>query len=297
MATRRNLAHTISDQFTRIDGSTKLYIGRENVFPGLSGWPVPHDAPYKHELDWIIMAVIEVASFFFLGGSTESWKRLGMREHIPITHHGVKVFFPSLSFYLCLFSSFFAFYHLKISLSFRYFFLPPMTEFHFILWHTSLGFCFNSRSSSNPEGGLYERWSDEETARTQKESRQRLKERLKEEQERGQDSEDAEEVEAEGTLRPLTLTHMQGPLFLLLLGVAAGAVAFVAEVVLARCLDREWCFKGGGNEQERALGRGTKMEWDYVEKSSERKLIVFWVIYLVGKSIIREVKKNKIIRN
>lgn len=71
MATRRNLAHTISDQFTRIDGSTKLYIGRENVFPGLSGWPVPHDAPYKHELDWIIMAVIEVA-FFFLGGSTES---------------------------------------------------------------------------------------------------------------------------------------------------------------------------------------------------------------------------------
>ncbi|XP_069982138.1 ionotropic receptor 21a-like [Penaeus vannamei] len=147
MATRRNLAHTISDQFTRIDGSTKLYIGRENVFPGLSGWPVPHDAPYKHELDWIIMAVIE--------------------------------------------------------------------------------------------GGLYERWSDEETARTQKESRQRLKERLKEEQERGQDSEDAEEVEAEGTLRPLTLTHMQGPLFLLLLGVAAGAVAFVAEVVLARCLDRE----------------------------------------------------------
>lgn len=82
---------------------------------------------------------------------------------------------------------------------------------------------------------MYERWSDEETARTQKESRQRQKERLKEEQERDQDVAEAEEVEAEGTLRPLTLTHMQGPLFLLLLGVAAGAIAFVAEAAVARC--------------------------------------------------------------
>lgn len=57
---RRYVQQVIAESFTKADGSTLFYMGRESVFPGPSGWPVPHDAPYKAELDRWIMAAIEV---------------------------------------------------------------------------------------------------------------------------------------------------------------------------------------------------------------------------------------------
>lgn len=60
MEARRYLELVIAQKFTRADGSTRLYVGRESVFPGLSAWPVPHDAPYKPVLDRCIMAIVEV---------------------------------------------------------------------------------------------------------------------------------------------------------------------------------------------------------------------------------------------
>ncbi|KAK8397752.1 hypothetical protein O3P69_004503 [Scylla paramamosain] len=56
---RRYLQQVIAESFTMGDGSTRLYLGKESVFPGPSGWPVPHDAPYKAALDRWIMAAIE----------------------------------------------------------------------------------------------------------------------------------------------------------------------------------------------------------------------------------------------
>lgn len=57
---KKLLLYEILDKFTEADGSTRLYVGRESVFPGPSGWPVPHDAPYKAQLDRWIMTIIEV---------------------------------------------------------------------------------------------------------------------------------------------------------------------------------------------------------------------------------------------
>ncbi|XP_050712684.1 uncharacterized protein LOC126996356 [Eriocheir sinensis] len=45
-------------------GSSRLYVGRETLFPGPSGWPIPHDAPYKAQLDLNIMAIVEASLHF-----------------------------------------------------------------------------------------------------------------------------------------------------------------------------------------------------------------------------------------
>ncbi|XP_063886436.1 ionotropic receptor 93a-like [Scylla paramamosain] len=60
---RRYLQQVIAESFTMGDGSTRLYLGKESVFPGPSGWPVPHDAPYKAALDRWIMAAIEAGLY------------------------------------------------------------------------------------------------------------------------------------------------------------------------------------------------------------------------------------------
>nr|XP_053641794.1 uncharacterized protein LOC128695318 [Cherax quadricarinatus] len=53
------LQQMIADYFTLVDGSTKLYIGRENIITGLHAWPVPHDAPYRLQLDKLMMSITE----------------------------------------------------------------------------------------------------------------------------------------------------------------------------------------------------------------------------------------------
>lgn len=65
MDARRYLELEIARRFTRADGSSSLYLARESVFPALSAWPVPHDAPYKPVLDRIILAIKEVHPRFF----------------------------------------------------------------------------------------------------------------------------------------------------------------------------------------------------------------------------------------
>ncbi|XP_063584652.1 ionotropic receptor 21a-like [Penaeus indicus] len=61
METIHKLKLDIAEQFTRLDGSTQLYIGRENVMPGLAAWPLPHDAPYTANINRCLHAVIEAS--------------------------------------------------------------------------------------------------------------------------------------------------------------------------------------------------------------------------------------------
>ncbi|XP_047485595.1 ionotropic receptor 21a-like [Penaeus chinensis] len=63
MSGRRHVQHTIAESFTDANGETRLYLGRDSVFPAPSGWPIPHDAPYKHVLDRNIMAVLEAGLY------------------------------------------------------------------------------------------------------------------------------------------------------------------------------------------------------------------------------------------
>ncbi|XP_053655872.1 ionotropic receptor 93a-like [Cherax quadricarinatus] len=65
---RRYQQLRIAELFTRADGSSKLYIGRESVLPGQAAWPIPHDAPYRPMLDRCLMAVIEA-------GLYEKWSK------------------------------------------------------------------------------------------------------------------------------------------------------------------------------------------------------------------------------
>ncbi|KAK7072392.1 hypothetical protein SK128_002423 [Halocaridina rubra] len=75
---RRFLELVIAEQFTKADGSTDLYLGRESIFPGLSAWPIPHDAPYKYELDRCILAIIE--NIFMEAGLYEKWSQDVMED-------------------------------------------------------------------------------------------------------------------------------------------------------------------------------------------------------------------------
>ncbi|KAK4296786.1 hypothetical protein Pmani_030751 [Petrolisthes manimaculis] len=53
----------IAENFIDIDGSTRLYIGRDSIFPGPSGWPIPHDAPYKTNFDRVIISALEAGLY------------------------------------------------------------------------------------------------------------------------------------------------------------------------------------------------------------------------------------------
>ncbi|XP_070000377.1 ionotropic receptor 21a isoform X1 [Penaeus vannamei] len=55
----RYLEYTIAQDFTDVNGQTKLYIGRNPIFPSPAAWPIPHDAPYKPQLDRYLMAFAE----------------------------------------------------------------------------------------------------------------------------------------------------------------------------------------------------------------------------------------------
>ncbi|XP_071542917.1 uncharacterized protein [Panulirus ornatus] len=63
MEGRRYLRHLIGKSFTRADGTTRLYLGQETVFPSFSAWPLPHDAPFKPAIDRCLMAVIEAGLY------------------------------------------------------------------------------------------------------------------------------------------------------------------------------------------------------------------------------------------
>lgn len=51
----------IVEHFTLADGSNSLYVGREKFLTSIAGLPVPHDAPYKPQIDRFLMMVIEVS--------------------------------------------------------------------------------------------------------------------------------------------------------------------------------------------------------------------------------------------
>ncbi|XP_071526955.1 ionotropic receptor 21a-like [Panulirus ornatus] len=138
---RRYMANMIAEHFTRADGSTQLYLGREPVIPQPSGWPIPHDAPYKPQLDRCLMAIIE--------------------------------------------------------------------------------------------GGLYEKWSEDILTQTRQRSQRRQREYVAQQQ-REQQQGMVEGTESDSRITALTLIHMQGPLMLLLLGLAVAGITFTGETVVKR---------------------------------------------------------------
>ncbi|XP_066984761.1 ionotropic receptor 21a-like [Macrobrachium rosenbergii] len=60
---KRYIEHNIARHFTRADGSTGLYLGRESILPGLAAWPMSFDAPFRPQIDSLMMAVLEAGLY------------------------------------------------------------------------------------------------------------------------------------------------------------------------------------------------------------------------------------------
>ncbi|XP_063886457.1 uncharacterized protein LOC135114485 [Scylla paramamosain] len=70
---KKNIQYEILNKFTEEDGSTPLYVTRGSISPTPSGWPIPHDAPYKAQLDKLMVAILEA-------GLYDKWTADLMRE-------------------------------------------------------------------------------------------------------------------------------------------------------------------------------------------------------------------------
>ncbi|XP_071526986.1 uncharacterized protein [Panulirus ornatus] len=142
METIHKMQQDIADHFTRIDGTSPLYIGRESIMPGLSAWPIPHDAPYKTQLDRCISAVVEA--------------------------------------------------------------------------------------------GLYEKWTEDMLELARKDSRARQRKQLEQQHVEGKQEEGTASSSSSSSIHALTLTQMQGPLILLLLGLLTAGITFSIEMLIMR---------------------------------------------------------------
>ncbi|KAG7162417.1 uncharacterized protein LOC121874011 [Homarus americanus] len=58
----------IARYYSEPNGGTQLYVGQESIIPGISAWPLPHDAPYTPQINHLMMAVVEA-------GLYEKWSR------------------------------------------------------------------------------------------------------------------------------------------------------------------------------------------------------------------------------
>ncbi|ROT65054.1 Variant Ionotropic Glutamate Receptor [Penaeus vannamei] len=54
------LNYIIAKDFTDAAGRRKLYVGKSYLLTTFSAWPIPHDAPYKQQLDKCLLAFTEV---------------------------------------------------------------------------------------------------------------------------------------------------------------------------------------------------------------------------------------------
>lgn len=70
---RLNVGINIASHFTNADGQSKLYVAKENVMPGYAAWMVPHDAPYRDNINRILMPVFEA-------GLLNKWAEDVMRD-------------------------------------------------------------------------------------------------------------------------------------------------------------------------------------------------------------------------
>lgn len=50
----------IAKSYSAQDGSTLLYVAKENVLPNYASWLVPHGAPYKDNFNLVLVRIIEV---------------------------------------------------------------------------------------------------------------------------------------------------------------------------------------------------------------------------------------------
>ncbi|KAK4300810.1 hypothetical protein Pmani_027012 [Petrolisthes manimaculis] len=75
---RYNTQLMIAKLFNNRDGTSNLYVAKENVIPNYAAWMMPHDAPYKTEVDSSLLRVIEsgLKEKFTEDMMSESWREI-----------------------------------------------------------------------------------------------------------------------------------------------------------------------------------------------------------------------------
>ncbi|XP_037782034.1 glutamate receptor ionotropic, delta-1-like [Penaeus monodon] len=185
----RYLSLAIAEHFTLADGSNNLYQGREKVVTSIAGLPIPHDAPYKPQIDRFLMMMIEVSCH---GCFISVWMT-NIRECTQMSDTNTHTYARECTLYFSVTSSIHQ-------------------------WQLA------------QQAGLYEKWSEDMLSDVRRDARRRQLERLK-----WRNETTAEQTTgAEGNAEALTFTHMQGPFLLLLLGLMAAGLAFLAEVLAGK---------------------------------------------------------------
>ncbi|XP_063868156.1 ionotropic receptor 21a-like [Scylla paramamosain] len=79
---RYNTMLHIAEYFTNPDGSTRLYVARQNVIPNYAGWMMPHDAPYKQDVDRSLLRVIEsgLKEKFTDDMMSQAWQEIRLKQ-------------------------------------------------------------------------------------------------------------------------------------------------------------------------------------------------------------------------
>ena len=61
------MSYTIADAYSGSDGSSDLYIMKESLTSGLlMGCPLPHDSPYKDQLDKALLDIFTVSDVIYI---------------------------------------------------------------------------------------------------------------------------------------------------------------------------------------------------------------------------------------
>ncbi|XP_071516179.1 ionotropic receptor 93a-like [Panulirus ornatus] len=79
---RYNTELYIAEHFTSGDGWTPLYVAKENVIPNYAAWMMPHDAPYKENVDRSLLRLIEsgLKEKFTDDMMRETWQEIRQRK-------------------------------------------------------------------------------------------------------------------------------------------------------------------------------------------------------------------------
>ncbi|KAK8397753.1 hypothetical protein O3P69_004504 [Scylla paramamosain] len=196
---RRFLKYQIAEKFTEVDGTSRLYVGRETLYPGVAGWPIPHDAPYKPQLDrWITVPLEDLPDDVRINNPSvhSVLSETGFVKCVRVT--GAEAPKDGAE-------------HVRLDIS-----------------HDMLD-CANSEFDFNI-AGLYEKWAEDLLTKTKLKS-QREQRNRQDEQQKQQEGEDGETKES---LTALTIIHTQGAFLLLLFGMNIACVAVFVEFVASR---------------------------------------------------------------
>ncbi|ROT76092.1 Variant Ionotropic Glutamate Receptor [Penaeus vannamei] len=198
ISSRSFLDYIINQNFTDATGKAKLYMAKTNLDTVFISYPIPHGAPYKPQLDRLLLAFVEL-----LLTSSSVYLFSLSRPFISVLGCPFATVYQGLNKYLD---------------AFYYVWLPPPQH---ILIYDFPAASHKKCSSVLPRSGMFLKWHKDlmEEVRAAMFNKQRRQEG------RG------DEATSDSQAKALTTAHMQGPFLFLVFGLVAAFFIFLVELV------------------------------------------------------------------